>query len=211
MTMVGHSPLAGAVMTTFLAPAVRCPLAFSTSVNRPVDSITTSTPNSFQGNWEGSLALTTLIFLPLTTSTSASGRSAVDFSDPMAPLKRPWMESYFRRYARLSAGTISPTATTSTSFPTKPCSTIARNTRRPMRPNPLIATLTAIIRFQIICKIEQLSISPAPRRSIGKPTSAAAQKTQAAPQPRAPRAHAFRAGDPRGLRRRRSGSGAARP
>jgi len=29
-------------------------------------------------------------------------------------------------------------------LPTSPCSTIARKTKRPMRPNPLIATFTAI-------------------------------------------------------------------
>ena len=68
------------------------------------------------------------------------------------PLKRPWMESYLSRYARLSAGTISPTATTSMSLPTMPCSTSARNTRRPMRPNPLIATLTAIIFYPFLKK-----------------------------------------------------------
>src|SRR5258706_588069 len=44
---------------------------------------------------------------------------------------------------------MSPTATTSTSLPTSPCSTIARNTSRPMRPNPLIATLTAIISISV--------------------------------------------------------------
>ena len=36
MTTVMSSPLAGAEMMTFLAPAVMCPLAFSASVNRPV-------------------------------------------------------------------------------------------------------------------------------------------------------------------------------
>ena len=40
MTTVMSSPLAGAEMMTFLAPAARCPLAFSASVKRPVDSIT---------------------------------------------------------------------------------------------------------------------------------------------------------------------------
>ena len=59
--------------------------------------MTTSTPNCFQGNCDGSLALTTSIFWPLTISTSSSGLSAADFSEPTVPLKRPWMESYFRR------------------------------------------------------------------------------------------------------------------
>ena len=36
-------------------------------------------------------------------------------------------------------------ATTSTSLPTRPCSTIARNAKRPIRPKPLIATLIDII------------------------------------------------------------------
>ena len=36
MTTVMSSPLAGAEMMTFFAPAVMWPLAFSASVNRPV-------------------------------------------------------------------------------------------------------------------------------------------------------------------------------
>src|SRR5512138_3363097 len=108
ITMVGQSPFAGAVMMTFLAPAARCPLAFSTSVKRPVDSITTSTPSCFHGSCEGSFALTTCILLPLTTSTSSSALSGEDFSDASVPLKRPCVESYFNKYAKLSAGTISP-------------------------------------------------------------------------------------------------------
>ena len=63
-----------------------------------------------------------------------------------------WVESYFSRYARLSAGTMSPTATTSMSLPSRPCSTRARKTRRPMRPNPLIAirVLISISRRQAL-------------------------------------------------------------
>ena len=38
-----------------------------------------------------------------------------------------------------------PTATTLISLPTRPCSTMARKTRRPIRPKPLIATLTGIL------------------------------------------------------------------
>ena len=34
-------------MMTFFAPAAMWPLAFSASVNRPVDSITMSTPSCF--------------------------------------------------------------------------------------------------------------------------------------------------------------------
>ncbi len=40
MSSVFTSPLPGAEMMTFLAPAARWPLAFSESVKRPVDSIT---------------------------------------------------------------------------------------------------------------------------------------------------------------------------
>ena len=66
---------------TFLAPAVRWPLAFSESVNRPVDSITKSTPRAFQGSWAGSLvAMTHLILWPLTTSMSFSAREGSLFS-----------------------------------------------------------------------------------------------------------------------------------
>src|SRR4029078_13444874 len=53
MTTVMSSPLAGAEMMTFLAPAVRWPLAFSASVKRPVDSITSWTPRADQGIYDG--------------------------------------------------------------------------------------------------------------------------------------------------------------
>ena len=62
-----------------------------------------------------------------------------------SPLNRPWVLSYWSRYARLSAGTRSLTATTSSSVPSNPCSTRARNTSRPIRPNPLIPIFTAAI------------------------------------------------------------------
>jgi hypothetical protein len=49
-TMVFTSPFPGAEMMTFFAPASRWPLAFSESVNNPVDSMTYSTPSSFHGS-----------------------------------------------------------------------------------------------------------------------------------------------------------------
>jgi hypothetical protein len=79
MTTVMSSPLAGAEMMTFLAPAVMWPRAFSASVKRPVDSMTRSTPNLAQGSSAGVLALTTWMSLPLTTRTSSSALSAADF------------------------------------------------------------------------------------------------------------------------------------
>ena len=52
--------VAGAEMITFLAPASRCLAAPSRLVNRPVDSITTSTPRSPQGRAAGSFSFRTL-------------------------------------------------------------------------------------------------------------------------------------------------------
>ena len=135
-TTVMSSFLPGAEMMTFLAPAVMWPSALAFSVKRPVDSITISTPMAFQGSSAGVLALTTLISLPLTTRMSGS-LSGADFFASTVPLNLPWIESYLRRYARLSAGTISPTATTSSSLLYLGESTSARNTRRPMRPETI--------------------------------------------------------------------------
>src|SRR5438045_8260363 len=64
MQIVMSSPLAGAEITTFLAPAARCLDALSLSVNRPVLSSTNSTPRSFQGSFSGSLIADTLRVLP---------------------------------------------------------------------------------------------------------------------------------------------------
>src|SRR5687767_11521394 len=64
ITIVMSSPLAGAEMMTFLAPAEMWALALSASVNSPVDSMAYSTPWSFQGSWAGSLTARTLILRP---------------------------------------------------------------------------------------------------------------------------------------------------
>src|SRR6478609_7147610 len=48
-TIVMSSPLAGALMITFFAPASMWARAFSAFVNMPVDSITMSTPRSAHG------------------------------------------------------------------------------------------------------------------------------------------------------------------
>src|SRR3989344_9199504 len=64
MQMVMSSPLAGALMMTFLAPAAMCALAFSAAVKRPVDSMTISTPSAFHGSLAGSRSAMTLISLP---------------------------------------------------------------------------------------------------------------------------------------------------
>ena len=50
---------AGAEMITREAPPFRCPLASAREVNTPVDSMTTSTPSSSQGRFDGSRSLST--------------------------------------------------------------------------------------------------------------------------------------------------------
>ena len=54
-TIVMSSPLAGAEMMTFCAPASICLRAPSAVVNRPVDSRTRSTPRSFHGSVDANL------------------------------------------------------------------------------------------------------------------------------------------------------------
>ncbi len=128
------SPLAGAEITTFLAPAARCLSASGRLVNRPVLSSTSSTPSAFQGSFSGSLIADTLMVLPFTTSASPCVSTV--------PGKRPCTESYFRRWASVLVSVMSFTATNSSAC----CfmSTAARSTLRPMRPNPLMPTRTAI-------------------------------------------------------------------
>ena len=75
------SPVAGAEITTFLAPAFKCNPAFSCEVKNPVHSNTTSTPNSPQGNNSGLRSAVTLISFPFTTKAPSL--------TSMSPLKRP--------------------------------------------------------------------------------------------------------------------------
>src|SRR2546430_337998 len=120
------SPLAGAEITTFLAPAVRCLAAASRSVKRPVLSSTSSTPKSFHGSFSGSLMADTLIGLPFTTIASP-------FASTLPP-NRPCTESYLSRWASVFVSVMSFTATNSSAD----CfiRTAARSTLRPIRPNP---------------------------------------------------------------------------
>ena len=55
-TVFAPSPLAGAEITTFFAPASMCARASAGLVKKPVDSITISTPRSFHGNFAGSFS-----------------------------------------------------------------------------------------------------------------------------------------------------------
>src|SRR4051812_10934049 len=120
-------------MITFEAPASRCFEALSRSVKRPVDSITTSAPTSPQGRAPGSRSEKTRSSLPSTTRP-VSVASTV-------PGKRPRMESYLSRWARVSVSVMSFTPTQSMSAPR---AWAARKTLRPMRPKPLIPALKAI-------------------------------------------------------------------
>ena len=54
MTSVASTPVPGEVSTTFRAPAARWAAAFSRVRNRPVASITTSTPTEAQSSAAGS-------------------------------------------------------------------------------------------------------------------------------------------------------------
>ena len=68
-------------MATFLAPALMCFSAPSFEVKKPVDSTTTSIPNSPHGKTSGSLSAKTLMSLPLTTML-LSVKSMVPLNGP---------------------------------------------------------------------------------------------------------------------------------
>src|SRR3989338_1883499 len=129
------SPFPGAVMTTRLAPAVMCACAFSASVKKPVYSITISTSTLFHGICAGSFSANSLISFPSITIAP----SFVETSEG----KRPYTESYFKRYAKLSGDERSLIATTS--IPVLPCAPrtcseyIARTNPLPILPKPLTA------------------------------------------------------------------------
>jgi hypothetical protein len=98
MTTVMSSPLAGAEMMTFLAPAARWPLAFSASVKRPVDSMTSCTPSLPHGQLGRGLGGNHEDFLAVhDRGRRPPALSAADFLEPTVPLKRPCVESYFSR------------------------------------------------------------------------------------------------------------------
>src|SRR6185437_3321573 len=90
-TMVLSTPSAGAEISTRLAPARRCALAFSFVVKWPVHSSAISTPSSRCGSSAGFLMAVTRILWP---STSMVSPSTVTW-----PGKRPCTESYRSRWA----------------------------------------------------------------------------------------------------------------
>src|ERR687894_63554 len=110
MTMVRSSPVAGAEMTTFLAPpASTCLRASSALVKKPVDSTTTSTPRSPHGRLAGSRSESTFMVLPLILMPSPSAATSSDST--------PRTLSYLSRCARTSGLVRSLTATISMSLP----------------------------------------------------------------------------------------------
>ena len=90
-TTVFISPLPGALISTFLAPAEICFIASSLAVNLPVHSRTKSIPSSPQGKFAGSVSLNTLILL--TPATTISLPSALISSS----WKLPWTVSYLTK------------------------------------------------------------------------------------------------------------------
>src|SRR5215471_19433940 len=127
-------PLAGAVMMTFFAAAAMCLAAPSRLVKSPVDSNTTSTPRSFHASCAGSRNDRTLNSSPSTEMMSPP-------FDSTFACRFPSTESYFSRCASVAALVRSLTATKSIFL----SPSAARMMLRPMRPNPLMPTLTAIL------------------------------------------------------------------
>ena len=125
----------GAEIMTFFAPASRCAPAFSLLVNKPVHSMTTSTPKSPQGSLAGSRSASTF-------TESLPTRKLSPSTETSCP-NLPCTVSCFSRCALVAASPKSLTATTSKSSDC-PDSNIARSKLRPIRPKPLIATLIAI-------------------------------------------------------------------
>ena len=133
-TIVLTSPVAGADITTFLAPAFICASAFSWEVKNPVHSNTMSTPNSAHGKFSGFLSAVTFISFPLTTKAPSL--------TSISPLNLPWAVSYLNKWANIFASVKSFIATTSN---LSVCSINFLNANLPILPKPLIATLTIVI------------------------------------------------------------------
>ena len=153
MTIVMSSPLAGAEMITFLAPAVMCFPADCASVKIPVDSTTISAPIFPHGRSAGSRSAKIGIRTPLTTIAPSSATTV--------PLNRPKLLSYFNKCARVLVSVRSLIPTTCTSAP---LTSIARKKLRPMRPNPLIRTFTE---YSSICVYDDAELlCPAVRMNV---------------------------------------------
>src|SRR5580692_4937272 len=156
ITIVMSSSLAGAEMMTFFAPASMCAFAVGPVVNRPVDSITTSTPRSLHGSLAGSRSARILIDLSPTRMVSPDTDTSAG--------KVPSTVSYLSRCAIVAMSPRSFAATIS--MPRSPSAALAaRQKLRPMRPKPLIPT--RIVTVQISSSIPV--IARAPRLSDAAP------------------------------------------
>ena len=133
-TKVASTSLAGAEMITRRAPASMWAAAFSRVVIRPVLSTTTSIPSSRQGNCSGCGSINMV--------TGEEPTIMVSCSTETGRGRCPWTESRASNRARASGSPRSLTAATSTSWGDL---SAARRKARPVRPNPLIATLTAMM------------------------------------------------------------------
>ena len=106
-TTVMSGSIAGAVITTFFAPASRCFDDRARSRKMPVDSTTTSTASSPHGSAAGSL-----------TEQTRTSRPSTKMASPLAVTSAsnvPCTESCFSRWASVLASARSLTATTSMS------------------------------------------------------------------------------------------------
>ena len=132
-TTVRSGSLDGAEIMTFFTVPRRCVRALAPLVKCPVASITICAPTDDQLISAGSLILKTLVDLPSTLIESTPAVTAFG--------RFPRIESYFRRYARVLGSVTSFTATISM----EESPSEARKMFRPIRPNPLIPTLTGIL------------------------------------------------------------------
>ena len=85
------APVAGAEISTFFAPAVRCLPAASFEVKMPVHSSTTSISRSFHGRLAGSRSANTLTFWPIVDFLPRSMKSLPAFT---VPGNAPWLVSW---------------------------------------------------------------------------------------------------------------------
>src|SRR3989344_2558349 len=132
ITIVMSGFFAGALIITFFAPAFRCCIAPSLSVNLPVLSITTSIFKSFQGSCFGSSTDKTFTFFPSIMRES--------FVYSTVPSYLPCTESYLNKWASVFESVTSFTATQLIFLSLMP----ALKINLPILPKPLIATFIIV-------------------------------------------------------------------
>src|SRR5215469_6954964 len=132
MTKVASGSVAGAEMMTFFTGPRMCWRASSALVKSPVDSTTMETPTEAQSSCPGSFTLKTLKHLP---STAMESSVCVTLFGRL-----PRIESYLSKCASVLESVMSFTATISIAG----SPSAARKILRPMRPKPLMPTLTAM-------------------------------------------------------------------